>query len=87
MSLSPASDSHSSSNTNASNNTTTNDAPMNTMNDLTAQIVPAGGVKRKPNRCANTAERHATHNAIERQRRKTLSSHFLVRSCLALLNP
>jgi len=74
MSLSPASDSHSSSDTNTN---TTNDAPTNTMNDLTAQIAPAGGVKRKPNRRANTAERRATHNAVERQRRETLNGRFL----------
>ncbi|CAK5263118.1 unnamed protein product [Mycena citricolor] len=40
----------------------------------------AGGVKRtsKPNRRANTAERRATHNAVERQRRETLNGRFLV---------
>ncbi|KAJ7291095.1 hypothetical protein C8J57DRAFT_1271333 [Mycena rebaudengoi] len=39
----------------------------------------SGGVKRttKPNRRANTAERRATHNAVERQRRETLNSRFL----------
>ncbi|KAJ6511417.1 hypothetical protein C8R47DRAFT_1094997 [Mycena vitilis] len=39
----------------------------------------AGGVKRttKPNRRANTAERRATHNAVERQRRETLNGRFL----------
>ncbi|KAJ7326299.1 hypothetical protein DFH08DRAFT_336524 [Mycena albidolilacea] len=39
---------------------------------------PAGGVKRtaKPNRRANTAERRATHNAVERQRRETLNGRF-----------
>jgi hypothetical protein len=41
----------------------------------------AGGVKRttKPSRRANTAERRATHNAVERQRRETLNGRFLVR--------
>jgi hypothetical protein len=34
--------------------------------------------KRKPSRRANTAERRATHNAVERQRRETLNSRFLV---------
>ena len=37
-------------------------------------------MKRKPNRRANTAERRATHNAVERQRRETLNGRFLVRS-------
>jgi hypothetical protein len=39
-------------------------------------------LKRKPNRRANTAERRATHNAVERQRRETLNGRFLV--CLSL---
>jgi len=34
-------------------------------------------MKRKPNRRANTAERRATHNAVERQRRETLNGRFL----------
>ncbi|KAH9910790.1 uncharacterized protein BXZ73DRAFT_57760 [Epithele typhae] len=33
--------------------------------------------KRKPSRRANTAERRATHNAVERARRETLNSRFL----------
>lgn len=37
-----------------------------------------GAVRRKPARRANTAERRATHNAVERQRRETLNSRFLV---------
>lgn len=44
---------------------------------------PLGSVnpqaKRKPSRRANTAERRATHNAVERQRRETLNGRFLVR--------
>jgi len=36
-----------------------------------------GQVKRKPSRRANTAERRATHNAVERQRRETLNGRFL----------
>ncbi|KIY67793.1 hypothetical protein CYLTODRAFT_396476 [Cylindrobasidium torrendii FP15055 ss-10] len=36
-----------------------------------------GGQKRKPSRRANTAERRATHNAVERQRRETLNGRFL----------
>jgi len=45
----------------------------------TNNSAPAGGVKRtsKPNRRANTAERRATHNAVERQRRETLNGRFL----------
>ncbi|EIN06935.1 hypothetical protein PUNSTDRAFT_45499 [Punctularia strigosozonata HHB-11173 SS5] len=35
--------------------------------------------KRKPSRRANTAERRATHNAVERQRRETLNGRFLIR--------
>ncbi|KAF5358129.1 hypothetical protein D9756_001164 [Leucocoprinus leucothites] len=34
-------------------------------------------IKRKPSRRANTAERRATHNAVERQRRETLNGRFL----------
>lgn len=37
-----------------------------------------GQPKRKPSRRANTAERRATHNAVERQRRETLNGRFLV---------
>ncbi|KAF9053348.1 hypothetical protein BJ165DRAFT_1318769, partial [Panaeolus papilionaceus] len=36
-------------------------------------------MKRKPSRRANTAERRATHNAVERQRRETLNGRFLVK--------
>ncbi|KAJ7899611.1 hypothetical protein B0H14DRAFT_2331739 [Mycena olivaceomarginata] len=39
-----------------------------------------GGAKRtsRTTRRINTAERRATHNAVERQRRKTLNERFLV---------
>ncbi|KAH9928108.1 uncharacterized protein B0H18DRAFT_1084582 [Fomitopsis serialis] len=37
----------------------------------------ANANKRKPSRRANTAERRATHNAVERARRETLNSRFL----------
>lgn len=47
--------------------TNTNPSPLNS--------APAG--KRKPSRRANTAERRATHNAVERQRRETLNGRFL----------
>ncbi|TCD60848.1 hypothetical protein EIP91_009413, partial [Steccherinum ochraceum] len=51
-----------------------------------SSAVPAGAsahasnaaqAKRKPSRRANTAERRATHNAVERQRRETLNGRFL----------
>ncbi|KAH7889171.1 hypothetical protein F5I97DRAFT_1934138 [Phlebopus sp. FC_14] len=38
---------------------------------------PTTQVKRKPSRRANTAERRANHNAVERQRRETLNGRFL----------
>lgn len=41
-----------------------------------------GQAKRKPSRRANTAERRATHNAVERQRRETLNGRFLVSAIL-----
>ena len=45
-----------------------------------ATIIGTGGVvRRKVPRRANTAERRATHNAVERQRRETLNGRFLVR--------
>ncbi|KAH7096341.1 hypothetical protein BKA62DRAFT_512516 [Auriculariales sp. MPI-PUGE-AT-0066] len=37
----------------------------------------SGPVRRKTSRRANTAERRATHNAVERQRRETLNGRFL----------
>ncbi|KAK7026023.1 hypothetical protein VNI00_015740 [Paramarasmius palmivorus] len=37
----------------------------------------AAGGKRKTSRRANTAERRATHNAVERQRREALNGRFL----------
>ena len=43
--------------------------------------------KRKPSRRANTAERRATHNAVERQRRETLNGRFLVRLFLLRYHP
>lgn len=58
-------------NINISNNNGT------TSDDFQSQIAPSSGAKRKPSRRANTAERRATHNAVERQRRETLNSRFL----------
>jgi len=49
---------------NAANNNSNNNGNSNQM-------------KRKPSRRANTAERRATHNAVERQRRETLNGRFL----------
>ncbi|KAI0363245.1 hypothetical protein BV20DRAFT_958671 [Pilatotrama ljubarskyi] len=50
-------------------------APTNT----TPNSAPTTGTqsKRKPSRRANTAERRATHNAVERARRETLNGRFL----------
>ncbi|THH17801.1 hypothetical protein EUX98_g9057 [Antrodiella citrinella] len=42
-----------------------------------AASAAAAQAKRKPSRRANTAERRATHNAVERQRRETLNGRFL----------
>ncbi|KAF8176773.1 hypothetical protein BJ912DRAFT_696395 [Pholiota molesta] len=50
-------------------------APANTT--TSASAAAAAQMKRKPSRRANTAERRATHNAVERQRRETLNGRFL----------
>lgn len=53
----------------------------NNMQSQSSSTAPSNGavtqVKRKPSRRANTAERRATHNAVERQRRETLNGRFL----------
>ncbi|KAG2135186.1 uncharacterized protein EDB93DRAFT_1242575 [Suillus bovinus] len=53
----------------------------NNVQSQSSGTAPANGavtqVKRKPSRRANTAERRATHNAVERQRRETLNGRFL----------
>ena len=49
------------------------------------QSSQVNGSKRKSSRRANTAERRATHNAVERQRRETLNGRFLV--CPLSLHP
>jgi hypothetical protein len=64
---------NSNNNNNNNNNTKDTTAPA-------AQGVVNGNMKRKPSRRANTAERRATHNAVERQRRETLNARFLVSS-------
>lgn len=78
LSLSPASDAVDSNKNNSSSllvsNTNSNGI---TSNDDHSQIPPSSGAKRKPSRRANTAERRATHNAVERQRRETLNGRFL----------
>ncbi|KAI6040584.1 hypothetical protein EDC04DRAFT_1456134 [Pisolithus marmoratus] len=67
---------------NFSNTTTHNINTSNTNNN--AETAPTGTQpqgtappKKKPSRRANTAERRATHNAVERARRETLNSRFL----------
>lgn len=57
-------------NNNIQNNNTTDSVPP-------TPVSPTIQQKRKPSRRANTAERRATHNAVERQRRETLNSRFL----------
>lgn len=49
----------------------------NNTGNATAPGANGGPVRRKPSRRANTAERRATHNAVERQRRETLNGRFL----------
>lgn len=53
----------------------------NNIQSQSPSTAPSNGavtqVKRKPSRRANTAERRATHNAVERQRRETLNGRFL----------
>ncbi|KAK7694125.1 hypothetical protein QCA50_003701 [Cerrena zonata] len=52
--------------------------PVDNAPSAAAADKPAPGqAKRKPSRRANTAERRATHNAVERQRRETLNGRFL----------
>lgn len=54
-------------------------SPMDTTSAASVQASGSSSVnpKRKPSRRANTAERRATHNAVERQRRETLNGRFL----------
>jgi len=54
-------------------------SPTTTLPDQPAATsLPSNpSMKRKPSRRANTAERRATHNAVERQRRETLNGRFL----------
>ncbi|KIJ41176.1 hypothetical protein M422DRAFT_48671 [Sphaerobolus stellatus SS14] len=54
--------------------TTSNSNTSTTNNPDNSSIAPS---KRKASRRANTAERRATHNAVERQRRETLNGRFL----------
>ncbi|KAI6115413.1 hypothetical protein EDD17DRAFT_415186 [Pisolithus thermaeus] len=66
---------------NLSNSTTNSINTTNSNNSETASTgaQPQGTAppKKKPSRRANTAERRATHNAVERARRETLNSRFL----------
>ncbi|KAF8886872.1 hypothetical protein CPB84DRAFT_1535273 [Gymnopilus junonius] len=89
---SSAASSNSNNNTNSSSNNSNNNNANNTSEGSSnanaaaatsgsaasgAAAASGGGVKRKPSRRANTAERRATHNAVERQRRETLNGRFL----------
>ena len=58
---------------------------LNTSTATASSPTSPSQLKRKPNRRANTAERRATHNAVERQRRETLNGRFLVRFSLPFL--
>ncbi|KIO04223.1 hypothetical protein M404DRAFT_26425 [Pisolithus tinctorius Marx 270] len=66
---------------NLSNITTSIDTSNTNRNSETAltaaQPQATAPPKKKPSRRANTAERRATHNAVERARRETLNSRFL----------
>lgn len=52
-------------------------APSTASSTPSASAAAAAAAKRKPSRRANTAERRATHNAVERARRETLNGRFL----------
>ncbi|KAK0439082.1 uncharacterized protein EV420DRAFT_1203124 [Desarmillaria tabescens] len=67
---SPASD-----NSDSSNPRTPTSPSLQLAPDTTQPTIAPS--KRKPSRRANTAERRATHNAVERQRRETLNGRFL----------
>jgi len=54
-----------------------NQSSNNGNNQVLPQNAGVSQMKRKPSRRANTAERRATHNAVERQRRETLNGRFL----------
>ncbi|GJJ16016.1 hypothetical protein Clacol_010295 [Clathrus columnatus] len=62
---------------NANNNNNNNLTAINSSSSKAAPSENNPPTKRKANRRANTAERRATHNAVERQRRETLNSRFL----------
>lgn len=69
-----------SSNTNGSRPGTADSASKQSISSPAAtNATNATAEKRKTSRRANTAERRATHNAVERQRRETLNGRFLVR--------
>ncbi|KAJ7165014.1 hypothetical protein C8R46DRAFT_302572 [Mycena filopes] len=91
LTISPPSPAASSASDGSSNSTSTgpprtpvtSDLPLPTPTEskpsTSTSTAAPGGVKRttKPSRRANTAERRATHNAVERQRRETLNGRFL----------
>jgi hypothetical protein len=67
---------------NISTNTTSHSSSLNGV--AGAAQAASGPTRRKPTRRANTAERRATHNAVERQRRETLNARFLVSILVSL---
>lgn len=60
--------------------------PVDGTSSNSTNAAPNSQTKRKPSRRANTAERRATHNAVERQRRETLNGRFLVCQIFFLLH-
>lgn len=65
-------------NTNGSNNNGQDQTTPTPTTSTTTTLSSTTPMRRKPSRRANTAERRATHNAVERQRRETLNGRFLV---------
>jgi len=65
-------------NSTTSSNNENGNTNANASNNGAKPAAPANATeKRKTSRRANTAERRATHNAVERQRRETLNGRFL----------
>src|ERR1700729_3570374 len=61
--------------------------PATATQDQAPAVASSGGAKRTSTTRRgpeNTAERRATHNAVERQRRETLNGRFLVCTFLSL---
>lgn len=81
MALSPPSDPESASPSPQDPSNPQINPPNTPPTTLTTTLTATLTTKRKPSKRANTAERRATHNAVERQRRETLNGRFLV--CLS----